>query len=163
MDLLIVPYSSDPSLKIIQWPPFLLASKVSIILFQKCIVSVTSFHCWLFVYPEDPNSIGYGCSISIQGLWPMEAHMCGWIYEMCCDWMLWIIQACPECSGGWWNWEKVVIVTTWFLTVKYISSTDPRFTKIKQNFRCMIHVQLVYISYIIKFPIFCWLSWHKSY
>lgn len=34
MDLLIVPYSSDPSLKIIQWPPFLLASKVSVILLQ---------------------------------------------------------------------------------------------------------------------------------
>lgn len=28
MDLLLVPYSSDPSLKLIQWPPFLLASKV---------------------------------------------------------------------------------------------------------------------------------------
>ncbi|XP_059431397.1 callose synthase 5 [Corylus avellana] len=32
MDLLIVPYSSDPSLKIIQWPPFLLASKIPIAL-----------------------------------------------------------------------------------------------------------------------------------
>ncbi|KAK9678325.1 hypothetical protein RND81_11G203700 [Saponaria officinalis] len=30
MDLLLVPYSSDPSLKIIQWPPFLLASKIPI-------------------------------------------------------------------------------------------------------------------------------------
>jgi callose synthase len=29
MDLLLVPYSSDPSLKLIQWPPFLLASKVN--------------------------------------------------------------------------------------------------------------------------------------
>lgn len=28
MDLLLVPYTSDPSLKLIQWPPFLLASKV---------------------------------------------------------------------------------------------------------------------------------------
>ncbi|KAD5803428.1 hypothetical protein E3N88_14788 [Mikania micrantha] len=28
MDLMLVPYSSDPSLKLIQWPPFLLASKV---------------------------------------------------------------------------------------------------------------------------------------
>ncbi|XP_074275339.1 callose synthase 5-like isoform X1 [Silene latifolia] len=32
MDLLLVPYSSDPSLKIIQWPPFLLASKIPIAL-----------------------------------------------------------------------------------------------------------------------------------
>ncbi|CAH9142883.1 unnamed protein product [Cuscuta epithymum] len=32
MDLLVVPYSSDPSLKIIQWPPFLLASKIPIAL-----------------------------------------------------------------------------------------------------------------------------------
>ncbi|KAI9074792.1 hypothetical protein K1719_043216 [Acacia pycnantha] len=30
MDLLLVPYSSDPSLKIIQWPPFLLASKIPV-------------------------------------------------------------------------------------------------------------------------------------
>lgn len=32
MDMLLVPYSSDPSLKIIQWPPFLLASKIPIAL-----------------------------------------------------------------------------------------------------------------------------------
>uniref|UniRef100_A0A7N0UVT5 1,3-beta-glucan synthase n=1 Tax=Kalanchoe fedtschenkoi TaxID=63787 RepID=A0A7N0UVT5_KALFE len=32
MDLLLVPYSSDLSLKIIQWPPFLLASKIPIAL-----------------------------------------------------------------------------------------------------------------------------------
>ncbi|KAF6143679.1 hypothetical protein GIB67_021689 [Kingdonia uniflora] len=32
MDLLVVPYSSDPSLKLIQWPPFLLASKIPIAL-----------------------------------------------------------------------------------------------------------------------------------
>ncbi|PKA65497.1 Callose synthase 4 [Apostasia shenzhenica] len=30
MDLLLVPYSSDPSLTMIQWPPFLLASKIPI-------------------------------------------------------------------------------------------------------------------------------------
>lgn len=28
MDLLLVPYMSDPSLKLIQWPPVMLASKV---------------------------------------------------------------------------------------------------------------------------------------
>ncbi|WOK92140.1 callose synthase 5-like [Canna indica] len=32
MDLLLVPYSSDPSLKIMQWPPFLLASKIPVAL-----------------------------------------------------------------------------------------------------------------------------------
>ncbi|XP_050206090.1 callose synthase 5 [Mercurialis annua] len=32
MDLLLVPYSSDPSLKLIQWPPFLLATKIPIAL-----------------------------------------------------------------------------------------------------------------------------------
>lgn len=26
---MLVPYSSEPSLKLIQWPPFMLASKVS--------------------------------------------------------------------------------------------------------------------------------------
>lgn len=28
MNLLLVPYMADPDLKLIQWPPFLLASKV---------------------------------------------------------------------------------------------------------------------------------------
>lgn len=28
-DLMLVPYSSDPHLNLVQWPPFLLASKVS--------------------------------------------------------------------------------------------------------------------------------------
>ncbi|XP_031263321.1 callose synthase 5 isoform X2 [Pistacia vera] len=32
MDMLLVPYTSDPSLKIIQWPPFLLASKIPVAL-----------------------------------------------------------------------------------------------------------------------------------
>ncbi|XVF14888.1 hypothetical protein REPUB_Repub09cG0099600 [Reevesia pubescens] len=32
MDLLLVPYTSDPSLKLIQWPPFLLAGKITIAL-----------------------------------------------------------------------------------------------------------------------------------
>ncbi|CAN6448090.1 unnamed protein product [Victoria cruziana] len=32
MDLMLVPYTSDPSLKLIQWPPFLLASKIPIAL-----------------------------------------------------------------------------------------------------------------------------------
>ncbi|KAL7588235.1 hypothetical protein Lser_V15G39895 [Lactuca serriola] len=32
MDLMLVPYSSDPSLNLIQWPPYLLASKVPIAL-----------------------------------------------------------------------------------------------------------------------------------
>lgn len=37
MDLLLVPYTSDPSLKLIQWPPFLLASKVCGILLPSLI------------------------------------------------------------------------------------------------------------------------------
>ncbi|KAI8535665.1 hypothetical protein RHMOL_Rhmol10G0191900 [Rhododendron molle] len=32
MDLMLVPYSSEPSLKLIQWPPFMLASKIPIAL-----------------------------------------------------------------------------------------------------------------------------------
>lgn len=43
MDLLLVPYSSDISLKLIQWPPFLLASKVRII-----ISRVFDIYCSLF-------------------------------------------------------------------------------------------------------------------
>lgn len=33
---MLVPYSSDPHLKLVQWPPFLLASKV-------CSVSLLNF------------------------------------------------------------------------------------------------------------------------
>ena len=40
--MLLVPYSSDPSLKIIQWPPFLLASKVGTI-FLRFLIFVTFF------------------------------------------------------------------------------------------------------------------------
>jgi hypothetical protein len=36
-DLMLVPYSSDPDLKLVQWPPFLLASKVST---SSCYASV---------------------------------------------------------------------------------------------------------------------------
>ena len=43
MDLLLVPYWSDPSLKMIQWPRFLLASKVNINSFGKFIIP-----SWLF-------------------------------------------------------------------------------------------------------------------
>ena len=34
MDLMLVPYSADRSLNLIQWPPFLLASKVHLLLFN---------------------------------------------------------------------------------------------------------------------------------
>ncbi|XP_071706076.1 callose synthase 5-like isoform X3 [Rutidosis leptorrhynchoides] len=32
LDLILVPYSSDPSLRVVQWPPFLLASKIPVAL-----------------------------------------------------------------------------------------------------------------------------------
>nr|GEZ14284.1 callose synthase 5 [Tanacetum cinerariifolium] len=32
LDLMLVPYSSDPSLRVVQWPPFLLASKIPVAL-----------------------------------------------------------------------------------------------------------------------------------
>lgn len=104
MDLLLVPYSSDPSLKLIQWPPFLLASKVN-----QCptiLISTGCFSCWLFVF-ADSDCVGYGGPISIKRFRPLEAYMCRWIYEMRCYWMLWIVQTCPECFGCWRNWEKV--------------------------------------------------------
>lgn len=104
MDLLLVPYSSDPSLKLIQWPPFLLASKVN-----QCptiLLPTGYFSFWLFVF-ADSNCVGYGSPISIKRFWSLEAYMCGWIYEMCCYWMLRIVQTCTQCFGCWRNWEKV--------------------------------------------------------
>lgn len=50
MDLLLVPYSSDPSLKIIQWPPFLLASKVNT-MFLSCITPIFLFDSLPFQIP----------------------------------------------------------------------------------------------------------------
>lgn len=43
MDLLLVPYWADPELDLIQWPPFLLASKVylfSVLLLKACCLNV---------------------------------------------------------------------------------------------------------------------------
>lgn len=98
----------DPSLELIQWPPFLLASKVQsyqrfslLHLFSDSLSLVDNL---LF---SDPNCIRYGSSIPIQGLWPLEAYMCGWVYEMCCYWMLWVPKARTKCVGSWRDWEKV--------------------------------------------------------
>lgn len=127
MDMLLVPYSSDPSLKIIQWPPFLLASKVGTVLL-KFLIFVTFFSCNVSITFADPYSTGHGCSISIQGCWSLEAYMCGWIYEMCCDWMLWIFQISPEHFGCWRKWEKVVFGTflcKQFASIKCCSLFDP--------------------------------------
>ncbi|KAG2399383.1 Callose synthase [Vigna angularis] len=46
MDLLMVPYSSDPSLKTIQWPPFLLASKIPIALDMAAQFRGKDFDLW---------------------------------------------------------------------------------------------------------------------
>lgn len=115
MDLLLVPYSSDPSLKIIQWPPFLLASKVDTVPYVFFYVYLTFSLLGILVVTvnnfstaTDSNSIGYGCWVSIQRLWPLEAYLCRRVHEMCSDRVLWIFQKCPECSGGWRKWEKVL-------------------------------------------------------
>jgi len=44
MDLLVVPYSSDPSLKLMQWPLFLLASKVR----ENIYVPYLHVHCGFY-------------------------------------------------------------------------------------------------------------------
>ena len=63
-----MPYSSDPSLKIIQWPPFLLASKVSVVWntidFPRHLMSTFLPIVFFFGLAfADPNSIGYGGSV----------------------------------------------------------------------------------------------------
>lgn len=41
MDLLLVPYWADTQLDLIQWPPFLLASKVCFILLYETTITVS--------------------------------------------------------------------------------------------------------------------------
>lgn len=114
MDLLMVPYSSDLSLKLIQWPPFLLASKVSYNLLKFFSdFNISNLFIWTFLV--DPHSIGHGCPIQGQRLRPVEAHLLWQIHEMCCYWMLWVIQACAEDLSYWRNWEKVWFSNLWFV------------------------------------------------
>lgn len=54
--MLLVPYSSDPGLKIIQWPPFLLASKVTTITFGD-LASLTWFCFDLFLPYQIPIAL----------------------------------------------------------------------------------------------------------
>ena len=44
MDLLLVPYRADRDLNLIQWPPFLLASKVHLLLFNCCMCLYENNH-----------------------------------------------------------------------------------------------------------------------
>ncbi|KAI5672445.1 hypothetical protein M9H77_12809 [Catharanthus roseus] len=53
MDLLLVPYSSDPSLKLIQWPPFLLASKIPIALDMAAEFRSRDVDLWKRVCADD--------------------------------------------------------------------------------------------------------------
>ncbi|XP_051127343.1 callose synthase 5-like isoform X2 [Andrographis paniculata] len=46
MDLLLAPYSSDPNLKVIQWPPFLLAGKIPIAVDTAAQVCSKDFDLW---------------------------------------------------------------------------------------------------------------------
>ena len=60
MDLLLVPYWADPELDLIQWPPFLLASKVK--LFEVLLLkfdALMSINNYLSAF-VDSNCIGYG-------------------------------------------------------------------------------------------------------
>ncbi|XP_031736516.1 callose synthase 5-like isoform X7 [Cucumis sativus] len=53
MDLLLVPYSSDPSLKIIQMPPFLLASKIPIALDMAVEFRSRDSDLWKHIYADE--------------------------------------------------------------------------------------------------------------
>ncbi|GAA0165996.1 hypothetical protein LIER_21259 [Lithospermum erythrorhizon] len=53
MDLLLVPYSSDPSLKLIQWPPFLLASKIPIALDMAAQFRTRDADLWKRICADD--------------------------------------------------------------------------------------------------------------
>jgi len=52
-DLLLVPYCKDRDMDIIQWPPFLLASKVYILvtcLLPISVLSISMSFCFSFLY-----------------------------------------------------------------------------------------------------------------
>ncbi|CAL0327582.1 unnamed protein product [Lupinus luteus] len=53
MDLLLVPYSSDPTLKVIQWPPFLLASKIPIALDMAAEFRGKDSDLWKRIYADE--------------------------------------------------------------------------------------------------------------
>ncbi|XP_019437222.1 PREDICTED: callose synthase 5-like [Lupinus angustifolius] len=53
MDLLLVPYSSDPTLKVIQWPPFLLASKIPIALDMAAQFRGKDSDLWKRIYADE--------------------------------------------------------------------------------------------------------------
>ncbi|KGN57990.2 callose synthase 5-like isoform X2 [Cucumis sativus] len=53
MDLLLVPYSSYPSLKIIQMPPFLLASKIPIALDMAVEFRSRDSDLWKHIYADE--------------------------------------------------------------------------------------------------------------
>ncbi|KAM7257949.1 hypothetical protein ACFE04_013690 [Oxalis oulophora] len=53
MDLLLVPYSSDPGLKLIQWPPFLLASKIPVALNMAAEFRTKDSDLWKRICADD--------------------------------------------------------------------------------------------------------------
>ena len=65
MDLLLVPYWADRELDLIQWPPFLLASKVCSfsLLYANFLPSIPFIHLVILFVAMcllDPNCIRYG-------------------------------------------------------------------------------------------------------
>lgn len=100
MDLLVVPYSSDPSLKLMQWPLFLLASKVWQNKIKASLFSSlrSVFNCMIAIYfvgnSADTYSFRHGSTISTKRFRSLETYMRRRVYEMCCTGMLRVIQAC---------------------------------------------------------------------
>lgn len=64
MDLLLVPYWADTQLDLIQWPPFLLASKVCFIFLYETLLSTFLLNHLVIlsvvIHTLDPNCIRYG-------------------------------------------------------------------------------------------------------
>jgi callose synthase len=63
MNLLLVPYWADTQLDLIQWPPFLLASKVCFIFYATSLSLFLLNHLvilFVAIHTLDPNCIRYG-------------------------------------------------------------------------------------------------------
>jgi callose synthase len=126
-DLLLVPYCKDREMDIIQWPPFLLASKVHI-LSQLLLVIIVNCGMVSFYFLNcilDSNSIGYGSRQWRKRSRSNEKDEVGSIFYLCYQGMLCFIQKHHICFSGWSTGKRVCstfsflnVIQCWFILNK---------------------------------------------
>nr|GEZ84637.1 callose synthase 5 [Tanacetum cinerariifolium] len=53
LDMMLVPYSSDPSLRVVQWPPFWLASKIAKALDMAAHFQYKDSDLWKLIFADE--------------------------------------------------------------------------------------------------------------